>query len=102
MTAQKKELPVVNTELILYRLDEIRKDIIEMKATFVTKTESASLKHEIEELRRELGDHRRNTSSELEGIKKRNNLLSWAYPTASAAFSALFTYLIIEFFRTHG
>jgi hypothetical protein len=81
-----KKLP--NNELILYRLDEIKLELNEIKTHYVTKTESASLRHEIHELRKD-----------LELIKQRNNLIGWLYPTLSAAFSALFTYLIIEFFR---
>ena len=78
----------VNNDLIIYRLDEIKGELVEIKKGYVTKAESAELRNEIMQLRKEIGE-----------IKKKNNLLAWVYPTASAAFTALFTYLIIEYFR---
>jgi len=77
-----------NNELIIYRLDEIKGEIVEMKKQYVTKEESLALRAEIHSLR-----------EEIQEIKKNRNLIGWLYPTLSAAFSALFTYLIIEFFR---
>lgn len=79
----------VNNDLIIYRLDEIKGELVEIKKGYVTKAESAELRNEIKQLREEVHE-----------IKKRNNLVAWLYPTASAAFSALFTYLIIEFFKS--
>ncbi len=77
-----------NNELIIYRLDEIKGEIVEIKKQYVTKEESLALRAEIHSLR-----------EEIQEIKKNRNLIGWLYPTLSAAFSALFTYLIIEFFR---
>jgi len=77
-----------NNELIIYRLDEIKGEIVEMKKQYVTREESLALRAEIHSLR-----------EEIQEIKKNRNLIGWLYPTLSAAFSALFTYLIIEFFR---
>jgi len=78
----------INNDLIIYRLDEIKGELVEIKKGYVTKEESAELRNEIKQLREEIHE-----------IKKRNGLLAWLYPTASAGFTALFTYLIIEFFR---
>lgn len=78
----------INNDLIIYRLDEIKGELVEIKKGYVTKAESAELRNEIKQLREEIHE-----------IKSRNNLIGWLYPTASAAFAALFTYLIIEFFR---
>lgn len=86
MTSNVKK---TNDELIIYRLDEIKADIADIKINYVTKTESQALRMEIHAL-----------SKEIEAIKKRNSLINWLYPTMSAGFSALFTYLIIEFFRS--
>lgn len=88
MTEQKPK--TINTELIYYMFDEIKLELREMKKDYVTKAESAALKNEIVELR-----------NEIEALKKSRNLIGWLYPTASAAFSAVVTYLLIEFFRTH-
>ena len=88
MTEQKPK--TINTELIYYMFDEIKLELREMKKDYVTKAESAALKNEIGELR-----------NEIEALKKSRNLIGWLYPTASAAFSAIVTYLLLEFFRTH-
>lgn len=78
----------INAELIYYQLAEIKAELAEFKAHYVTKEESASLKAEIQELRNDIAD-----------IKRTRSLINWLYPTLSAAFGALFTYLVIEFFR---
>lgn len=79
----------INNDLIIYRLDEIKNEIVEIKKQYVTKEESLALRAEIQGLRLEVHE-----------LKKNRNLIGWLYPTASAAFSAVVTYLIIEFFRT--
>jgi hypothetical protein len=79
----------INNDLIIYRLDEIKNEIVDIKKQYVTKEESTAMRAEIHGLRNEIAE-----------MKKNRNLIGWLYPTASAAFSALFTYLIIEFFRT--
>lgn len=81
----------INNDLIIYRLDEIKNQLADFKADYVTKTESLALKAEIAELR-----------ADLHAIQNRNSLLAWLYPTASAAFGSLFTYLLIEYFRSKG
>ncbi len=88
MVEKEPKASNINNDLIIYRLDEIKGELVEIKKGYVTKAESAELRNEIKQLREEIHE-----------IKKRNGLLAWLYPTASAAFTALFTYLIIEFFR---
>ena len=79
----------INNDLIIYRLDEIKGQLADFKQNYVTKTESLALKQEITELRVELHE-----------IKKRGNLLNWIYPTLSAAFSTIFTLLIIAYINS--
>lgn len=80
----------VNNDLIIYRLDEIKGELVEIKKAYVTKEESLALRAEITALR-----------EEVHALKARNFVLAWVYPTASAAFTAVFTYLIIEYFNFH-
>ena len=76
----------VNNDLIIYRLDEIKGELVEIKKAYLTKEESLALRAEITALR-----------EEVHALKARNSILAWVYPTASAAFTAVFTYLIIEY-----
>ena len=78
----------VNNDLIIYRLDEIKGELVEIKKAYVTKEESLALRAEITSLR-----------EEVHALKARNSVLAWVYPTASAAFTAVFTYLIIEYLK---
>lgn len=87
--ARESQKPSINNELILYRLDEIKGELADIKKGYVTKAESTELRNEIKQLRQEVHE-----------IKSRSSVLAWLYPTASAAFSSLFTYLIIEYFRS--
>lgn len=80
----------INAELIYYQLSEIKTQLQDFKANYVTKEESHALKNEIEELRKDIQD-----------IKKSKTLLGWLYPTVTAVFTAIATYVVIEFFRTH-
>ena len=85
---QKPKITKINAELIYYQLAEIKTQLEDFKAHYVTKEESAALKQEIKELRVDIAE-----------IKKSKNLINWLYPTLSAAFGAVFTYLIIEYIR---
>ena len=76
----------VNNDLIIYRLDEVKGELVEIKKAYLTKEESLALRAEITALR-----------EEVHALKARNSILAWVYPTASAAFTAVFTYLIIEY-----
>lgn len=83
-----KKVPTrINAELIYYQLAEIKTQLQDFKANYVTKEESHALKLEIEELRKDIQE-----------IKKSKTIIGWVYPTLSAAFTALFTYLIIKYF----
>ena len=84
----KKPVQRINAELIYYQLAEIKAELADFKRHYVTKEESAALKTEINELRKDIAD-----------IKKSRSLINWLYPTLSAGFTAIFTYLIIEYFR---
>lgn len=79
----------VNNDLIIYRLDEIKDRLDNFQKNYVTKEESHQLRNEIAELR-----------NELHAIKKRGNLLNWIYPSLSAAFSTIFTLLIIAYLNS--
>jgi hypothetical protein len=79
----------INAELIYYQLAEIKTQLQDFKANYVTKEESHALKAEIEELRNDIAD-----------LKKSRTLMGWLYPTATAVFTAVVTYLTIEFFRS--
>lgn len=68
-------------DLIIYRLDEIKAELKSIKSDYVTKHEFNTL------------------ADRLTQLEKNRNLIGWLYPTASAAFSALVTYLLIEFFK---
>lgn len=81
----------INAELIYYQLAEIKTQLQDFKANYVTKDESAALKSEIQELRMDIAE-----------LKKSKTLLGWVYPTATAVFTAIATYICIEFFRNKG
>lgn len=91
MAPQEPRASDINNDLIIYRLDEIKVQLADFKKDYVTKQESLALKAEIAELR-----------ADLHAIKTKNSLMGWLYPTASAAFGSLFTYLLIEYFRAKG
>jgi hypothetical protein len=78
----------INAELIYYQLAEIKTQLQDFKANYVTKEESHALKAEIAELRVDIAE-----------LKKSKTLLGWVYPTATAVFTAIATYITIEFFR---
>ncbi len=97
--SEKPNTRQTSQELIIYRLDEIKLELVDIKRNYVTKTESSLLKQEISQLRADVSELKEATSQEIERIKNKNNLIAWLYPTASAAFSALVTYLLIEYFK---
>lgn len=76
----------INAELIYYQLAEIKVQLNDFKVNYVTKDESAALKYEIEELRKDIQE-----------IKRSKTIMGWVYPTASAVFTAIFTYLILRY-----
>lgn len=86
MTAKEPKPSSVNTELIVYRLDEIKAELASFKKEYVTKAESAELRSEIAQLRLEVHE-----------MKRRGNVTNWLYPTMSAGFTAFLTFLIIRY-----
>lgn len=89
---EDKKVPTrINAELIYYQLSEIKTQLQDFKINYVTKEESAALKYEIEELR-----------NDIKELKKSRTLLGWVYPTATAVFTAIVTYITIEFFKNRG
>lgn len=80
----------INAELIYYQLDEIKNQLNDFKKDYVTKEESQALKEQIEGLREEIAE-----------IKKNKSLWGWLSPTLTAIVTAVVTYLIIEFFKSH-
>lgn len=95
---RKSDKPkTINTELIYYMFDEIKAELRDIKKEYVTKTESAALKHQIEELRLDLAEYKRNTAKEISEIKSQRNLWGWLSPTLTAIVTAVFTYLVIAY-----
>ena len=89
---EDKKVPTrINAELIYYQLAEIKTQLQDFKANYITKEESAALKAEIKELRQDIQE-----------IKKSKTIVGWVYPTLTAVFTALATYITIEFFRNRS
>lgn len=89
---EDKKVPSrINAELIYYQLAEIKTQLQDFKVNYVTKDESHALKQEIAELRQDIAE-----------LKKSRTLLGWVYPTATAVFTAIVTYITIEFFKNKG
>ena len=99
MVDTKSKPKTINTELIYYMFDEIKGELKDMKRDYVTKTESAALKHQIEELRIDLLDYKKSTAREIAEIKRTKNLWTWLAPTLTAVVTAVFTYLVIEYLK---
>ena len=78
----------INPELIYYMFDEIKGELRDMKKDYVTKAESAALKHDINSLRREIDE-----------LRRQRNLWNWLSPTLTAVITAVFTYLVIEYLK---
>ena len=88
MMEERKVPTRINAELIYYQLAEIKTQLQDFKVNYVTKAESEALKQEIAELR-----------EDISSLKKSKTLLGWLYPTLTAVFTAVITYITIEFFR---
>lgn len=99
MAEPKITSPKINAELIYYQLTEIKSELGEIKQGYVTKDESQALKQEIKNLRDDLRKANEETKREIEAVKKRSNFVGWLYPTISAGFAAVFTYLLLENLR---
>ena len=88
---EKSKPKTINTELIYYMFDEIKAELRDIKKDYVTKTESQSLKQEIHTLRQE-----------VEALKRQKGLWGWLSPTLTAVITAVFTYIVIEFFKSRN
>lgn len=88
MTDKTPKPQRINAELIYYQLAEIKLQLSSFEGKYVTKEESMALKNEIQELRADIAD-----------LKKSRTIMGWIYPTATAVFTAVMTYVTIEFFR---
>ena len=99
MTNKESKPKTINTELIYYMFDEIKAELKEMKRDYVTKTEASALKHQIEELQKDVSEFKKASSREIEELKKSKNLWGWLSPTLTAIVTAVFTYLTIEYLK---
>lgn len=91
----------INNDLIIYRLDEIKAELALFKREYVTKAESTELRMEIKQLRIDLQEYKVSNTEEIQTLKKRNNFLSWVYPTLTAVITAVLTFFIIRFFQNY-
>lgn len=89
----------INAELIYYQLTEIKSELSDIKKGYVTKTESQALKAEIAGLRQELKESNEETKEQINTLKRKSAFQTFLYPTLSAGFTAVFTYLLIEAIR---
>jgi hypothetical protein len=100
MPDKKPTKSEASDELILYRLDEIKSEIKDIKLHYVTKTESIALKTEITNLREDLNELKKTTIDEIERLKGRNqikNTVLWAGLVASAIINIIAVYnLFVE------
>lgn len=101
MTNKEPKPSTVNTELIVYRLDEIKAELALFKREYVTKAESTELRMEIKQLRVDLAEYKISNTEEIQTLKKRNNFLSWVYPTLTAVITALLTFFVLRFFQDY-
>lgn len=74
----------VNNDLIIYRLDEIKSQLADFKANYVTKEESAQLKQEIKDLRADV--------HQLQQKKNARDTILWVGLTASAIINIIALY----------
>ena len=74
----------INAELIYYMFDEIKAELKEMKKDYVTKNESAALKQEIHDLRKEV--------ESLKSKKVLRDTVLWVGLTASAIIDIIAMY----------
>ena len=74
----------INAELIYYMFDEIKAELKEMKKDYVTKNESAALKQEIHDLRKEV--------ESLKSKKVLRDTVLWVGLTASTIIDIIAMY----------
>ena len=84
MAERNSKPKTINAELIYYMFDEIKAELKEMKKDFVTKTESAALKQEIHDLRKEV--------ESLKSKKVLRDTVLWVGLTASTIIDIIAMY----------
>ena len=84
MAERNSKPKTINAELIYYMFDEIKAELKEMKKDYVTKTESAALKQEIHDLRKEV--------ESLKSKKVLRDTVLWVGLTASTIIDIIAMY----------
>jgi hypothetical protein len=95
MASKEPKSPDINKDLVIYRLDEIKAELTDIKLHYVTKTESALLKQEISSLRKDVNDLKVTTTEEIERLKGKKQIkdtLLWIGLTASAIINIIAMY----------
>lgn len=95
MTNKEPKPSDVNNDLIIYRLDEIKGELVEIKRAYVTKEESHQLKQEIHDLRKDFADYKATSSEQMEALKSKKILketILWVGLTASAIINIIAMY----------
>lgn len=90
--AKEPKASAINNDLIIYRLDEIKSQLADFKKEYVTKEESAQLKQEITDLRKDV--------HALQEKKNLRDTILWVGLTASAIINIIALYNI--FTKTRG
>ena len=84
MAERNSKPKTINAELIYYMFDEIKAELKEMKKDYVTRTESAALKQEIHDLRKEV--------ESLKSKKVLRDTVLWVGLTASTIIDIIAMY----------
>ena len=96
---KQPKITKINAELIYYQLAEIKSQLQDFKANYVTKEESHALKAQIEELQKDLVESKLALSQEIADVKKARNLWNWLSPTLTALVTAALTFITIEWLK---
>lgn len=97
MTNKEPKASAINNDLIIYRLDEIKGQLADFKANYVTKEESHALKQEIHDLRKDFAEYKTSSTDQYESLRSKKNLkdtILWVGLTASAIINVIALYNI--------